>query len=99
MSQWGEFGHYGDKVVLTAEWEKIRLELCGPTRDWKEDCIQVFSDGGPGGIFVGEGFKSQKEADDAKLFSELCWYVNNGPGYCEDAPPAVKVLLRRLKLI
>jgi len=31
-----------------------------------------------------------------ETFGELCWFVNNGPGYCQSAPEHIKEYLRRL---
>jgi hypothetical protein len=34
------------------------------------------------------------------LFSELCWWINNGENYCKtSAPKEIATLLKRLKLI
>jgi hypothetical protein len=37
-------------------------------------------------------------ADSMAVFSEICWHVNNGIGYCKMAPEHVKIYLRRLDI-
>ena len=85
-----------DKAISNPEWELIRQELCGPE---PEDPTIVYMGGGAS-IWFGAPDKRSK-ADKAKdnLWSELCWWINHGPGYCAKAPEAVKVYLRRLNLI
>jgi len=84
------------KAVEHPEWEKIRVELCGRPEDQPEPEIIELGKGIR--MWKGEGFSSQKEADDHELFGSLCWYINGGPPECREAPPSIQKLLRRLDL-
>ena len=77
-------------IVANPEWLVIRAELCPD-----EPEPEMIALGGGLSVGFGHAYPPEDQAK-AELFSKLCWYVNHGPGYCEDAPPDVKALLRRL---
>lgn len=85
-----------DKVLKNPEWEVIRKELCGPALPYNADEVMGIDLGGGSRVWLGEFQQTKKEAANLRLHSQLCWYINNGPGYCEDAPEEVKVYLRRV---
>jgi hypothetical protein len=41
-------------------------------------------------------WESIRKDVDNETFGSLCWYVNNGPGYCAEAPSHIRALLNRL---
>lgn len=88
----GTWDSWSSKIIENPEWEKIREEL--DPDDYPEPT--KFNLGGGLSVWFGEGHRSPGRRDSSELFMKLCWYVNNGPGYCEDAPEKIKILLRRL---
>ncbi len=78
-------------AVEHPQWEIIRGELCSIDYDYEDP--EVFQK-----IWYGEGFKNREEQVNEELFGEICWHINNGPGYCERAPEHIKKYLRRLDI-
>ena len=81
-----------NKVVTNPEWEKIRSELCTPIEQYEVTTFEVKG----GFIHFGKDNRTDKQFKNDDLFSRLCWYVNQGPGYCRTAPHNIKKYLKRL---
>lgn len=83
-----------NRVLEHPEWDVLRAEL--QPEDSQD--YQVRTELG-GGLATIEGFGPEWSEEDRKkseMWGEVCWYVNNGPGYCASAPEEVKVYLRRV---
>lgn len=89
---------FEDKALNHPQWDIIRKELCEEfdAGGWQSEKVEI----APGAyIYVGGNNASEKAKKRAEIFSELCWYINNGEGYCRSAPPHIKKYLKRLELI
>jgi len=92
----GLWDDWSSKIVDNPEWEVIRSELCV---DESLDPVPRMVNLGDGLRFwYGECTWTPEQRAKEELFTKICWYVNNGPGYCEEAPEHIKVYLRRLGL-
>ena len=88
---------FEDKALNHKQWDIIRKELCGEYEDglWSET-VDI---GGGLRIMTGGSTAPKKAKDNSHIFSELCWWINQGEGYCRSAPPYIKKYLKRLELI
>lgn len=84
-----------ERVISHPEYEKIREELCTP----EDQFTMVEVDLGNGIKAFTGGANDPELTDNDWLFTKMCWYINNGPGYCADAPENIKVYLRRLGIV
>lgn len=84
-----------NKIISHKNWEVIREELCSEYEQdsWME---QIHDNNHGGRIYIGGGTSSEEASKKMDTHMELCWYINNGPGYCERAPEYIKKYLRRL---
>lgn len=81
-----------NKLISHPEWDVIRDELTA-CLDHEPSTVDL---GNGLSVIYGEVDMTEEDYAKSNLYGELCWTINNGPGYCEAASEDIKVLLRRL---